>query len=971
MSTNAPWSVKGIDARVREVAKTLARQNGMTLGEWLNKMILEGQDVNALIREEQSRSDIQEDKIGRSPASGAGRDLRRSIFADRPRAQREPDMERDYDGVAVDLGRVAQALERLGSRIESSESRSADAVMGVSHAVESVLDRLERTQDAPLSHERGRRNDPEPSALTARLEQAERLLDAQSERLDGISGHVREERERLARIEAEAKGGEVLNTVKQVEGTLGKLANQLYENDTRTRDSLTDMREQFLGLSHRLSQVEQQDPERTAQNLIDKVVVRLAGRLENAEVQTQTALRKLERDFAALDARMGAMSELPGVDQADQGTTFARLAAEMSLKVDAAREDLFKTLNDGSLDSLQKLEARIAAAETRSARAIETLGQDVLRMAEGLNRKITTVDANARASATRATQDMRRLTEAVEGRFNRSESGHAQALERLGSEIARISERLNVRLTETERRTSEIKDSVSQEWGQHREGLREEFSERIRASEERTQKWLDEARARLDQKVAQGLTQSLLNEVVVKPQVSAAAPASDALYDPFTAPLDAVALSTPATPALRDATQDTPELDGFDDDVHAVAQPMAQPVSDADTDLDLTEALLDPLTDNRAKAVDYDPFGDESFDDIVPGAVSSAPSPSQSQAPAEADMAEDDDPFADLDQTHRSAPAAMQPPISRFSDDDDGVSMSTRDALAAARAAVRASLEGGETRSQSALGSLKPAARTRDTRAESQKGGGTLFKAFKASSVAVVAVGVATTGYLGVQTYYPELLGGQPKATTPIAAAVVVPEATTEAAGAEQQRLREQYAEARQALTARSEDAVDKIKAVANLGYAPAQYRLASIYRGEGKLEKPNAVEARQWMQKAANGGVRAAMYWLGIMYYNGDGGAQDQSMAAMWFRKAAERGYINAQYNLGLMYQSGTGVPVNPAEAYKWMSIAANSGDADARKGTEELKALLTEAQQAKADEFVTNFTPISDAPTDIAQAD
>ncbi len=93
--------------------------------------------------------------------------------------------------------------------------------------------------------------------------------------------------------------------------------------------------------------------------------------------------------------------------------------------------------------------------------------------------------------------------------------------------------------------------------------------------------------------------------------------------------------------------------------------------------------------------------------------------------------------------------------------------------------------------------------------------------------------------------------------------------------------------------------------------------------------------------------------------------------MAAMWFRKAAERGYINAQYNLGLMYQSGTGLPVNPAEAYKWMSIAGNSGDADARKSTEDLKSLLTDDQRAKADEFVANFTPISDAPTDIAQAD
>ena len=42
MSAGAPWSVKGIDPKAREVAKDLARRSGMTLGEWLNQMIMEG-----------------------------------------------------------------------------------------------------------------------------------------------------------------------------------------------------------------------------------------------------------------------------------------------------------------------------------------------------------------------------------------------------------------------------------------------------------------------------------------------------------------------------------------------------------------------------------------------------------------------------------------------------------------------------------------------------------------------------------------------------------------------------------------------------------------------------------------------------------------------------------------------------------------------------------------------------------------
>src|SRR5512140_3559851 len=40
MTAGAPWSVKGIDPKAREVAKDLARRSGMTLGEWPNRVIL-------------------------------------------------------------------------------------------------------------------------------------------------------------------------------------------------------------------------------------------------------------------------------------------------------------------------------------------------------------------------------------------------------------------------------------------------------------------------------------------------------------------------------------------------------------------------------------------------------------------------------------------------------------------------------------------------------------------------------------------------------------------------------------------------------------------------------------------------------------------------------------------------------------------------------------------------------------------
>ena len=41
MKPGIPWSVKGIEPEVREAAKHAARRAGMTLGEWLNSVILD------------------------------------------------------------------------------------------------------------------------------------------------------------------------------------------------------------------------------------------------------------------------------------------------------------------------------------------------------------------------------------------------------------------------------------------------------------------------------------------------------------------------------------------------------------------------------------------------------------------------------------------------------------------------------------------------------------------------------------------------------------------------------------------------------------------------------------------------------------------------------------------------------------------------------------------------------------------
>ena len=44
MKPGIPWSIKGVEPELREVAKSAARRSGMTLGEWLNSAINEQAD---------------------------------------------------------------------------------------------------------------------------------------------------------------------------------------------------------------------------------------------------------------------------------------------------------------------------------------------------------------------------------------------------------------------------------------------------------------------------------------------------------------------------------------------------------------------------------------------------------------------------------------------------------------------------------------------------------------------------------------------------------------------------------------------------------------------------------------------------------------------------------------------------------------------------------------------------------------
>ena len=115
----------------------------------------------------------------------------------------------------------------------------------------------------------------------------------------------------------------------------------------------------------------------------------------------------------------------------------------------------------------------------------------------------------------------------------------------------------------------------------------------------------------------------------------------------------------------------------------------------------------------------------------------------------------------------------------------------------------------------------------------------------------------------------------------------------------------------------------------ANAGDISACAYLGKMYY-EGTGVAQNYNEAFKWYQKAADNGVTGAYTWLGVMYYNGQGVAQNYEKAFLWTKKAAENGAADAYVGLGVMYYNGEGVAQNYEKAFKYAELAIKNDTLD-----------------------------------------
>jgi hypothetical protein len=110
----------------------------------------------------------------------------------------------------------------------------------------------------------------------------------------------------------------------------------------------------------------------------------------------------------------------------------------------------------------------------------------------------------------------------------------------------------------------------------------------------------------------------------------------------------------------------------------------------------------------------------------------------------------------------------------------------------------------------------------------------------------------------------------------------------------------------------------------------------------------------------AALRGDKIAQFQVGVMYEQGNGIEQNQSLAAHWFEESARQGFVDAQYNIAIMYAAGRGVAADEGLAMMWLSRAAKQKDREARKLL--LKIIDGEFEGDKQEDTKENSFPTSE---------
>jgi len=444
MKPGIPWSVKGIGDDAREAAKQAARRSGVTLGEWLNGMIL-GQAEAPPAPEERVHH--------RQPPPPA----------QRPSAHPREDFNSKLDDIAAQLARLAareqetahfpepaheleadrEIVNEILARLDSNEHKTAEAFQAIQAHLEALDQQFTQAPRSAFPEK------PEDVPGYQALESALRNI------VDHIETSEKKGREalrsvhdRMAGVAQKAAGAESermlqsASVIARLEDRLSDVVSRLERTEAATQHAIPSLVDNEVNrLSERLE---------TVPGLIAGEVSRVAGRIEAVRHASEQLAEKAQAD--ALQAAQGELREIENrIQSALKDTQSAMRAANPAGDIQRLRSDmesLNQRIDDLKADAASErdLHSLRVAMEQLSARVaqgpdLRPLADMDRRLAE-VTRRIEQTQGQTRlepqivALERRVYELDQRLAEAM---IHQKDTRAADALER---QIAVVSDRL-------------------------------------------------------------------------------------------------------------------------------------------------------------------------------------------------------------------------------------------------------------------------------------------------------------------------------------------------------------------------------------------------------------------------------------------------------------------------------------------------------------------------------------------------
>ena len=981
MKPGIPWSVKGVEPELREVAKTAARRSGMTLGEWLNSAINEQADEKA---PEAPPARVSRSRISSHPMERAATRLEDIAEQLSILARRESDTRQHVSPQAAE---DSFAFSKVFNRVESNERQTVEAFSAVNERLAALSRQITQTSKPARA---------EDGAGFQTLEKAVRNIIEHLEVSDKRTrDNLKSLQDRMSEMASRAGGAnsdQVLRQApafSQLENRLSELARRVETSQHQTSAELPDLlRRELDGLAGRIE------------------TVRDAAEGLAAKAQTQ-AVQASQEELRIIEQRILGLLREAQTSFATSSTNPAEIQRFRS-EIDRLNNRIDEaSVNVASNRDVTALRSAVEQLSTRVAQ-----GPDMRPIAD-MDRRILEISQRLEQSHS-AARDMPQLNE-LERRMVELDHRLNDAIRMQGDGTARFEleqklEEVNERLGRTEHQLTHLQ-TIEKAIGQ------------LYDSMEQSRNWTKEVAEDAANRMGQHIMSQQHGPVNL-----AGSPEIMALEQGLHAVREASQTADSRNQETLEAVHETLEqIVGklAELETAAIGQRVAQAAhpaplsngeslvsfeSEAETAPELVVAPEMMQAPESAQFLDQSPkFEAESN----PFEAAEVPFANPFELPAIAPAALAGDDF--IAAARRAAQAATQqksmlsgiaPGAARFSEEKSKKLMSFKMPFRrGAKTAKAASLSGGVKQPPEIKPANSNVAGSRRTLILSGILALSLFAFFIGKNVmgsGEQAVPLATPTAIEQPVTEAPVVVPAPvdQSTAPAAqaapldqngeadigeddiltgslpAAVATPETAAPQVVLDDKIGPQQLRDAAQSGDANAQFVVatrymngenvnaDFAKAAywygkaAAAGLAPAQYRVATLYeRGRGVPKNMGA--ALSWYERAAALGNVRAMHNAAVIAASTDAGSPDYARAYKWFSLAADHGLKDSQFNLAVLIERGLGTKADAVEALFWYQAAAAQQDADAQVHADALAKSLSPESVEKITARLKAWTP------------